>query len=48
MSAFRRSSVEIHLRQLQEIVQARRKADLAAEAAEAAKGAAVDVPPAKR
>ena len=48
MSAFRRSSVEFHLRQLQEIVQARRKADLAAEAAEAAKGAAVDMPPAKR
>ena len=48
MSEFRRSSVEFHLRQLQEIVQARRKADLAAEAAEADKGAAVDVPPVKR
>ena len=48
MSEFRRSSVEFHLRQLQEIVQARRKADLAAEAAEADKGAAVAVPPIKR
>jgi DNA-binding CsgD family transcriptional regulator len=47
MSEFRRSSVEFHLRQLQEIAQARRKADLAAEAAEAAKGAAVAVPPVK-
>ncbi len=48
MSEFRRSSVEFHLRQLQEIAQARRKADLAAEAAEADKGAAVVVPPAQR
>ncbi len=48
MSEFRRSSVEFHLRQLQEIAQARRKADLAAEAAEADKGAAVAVPSVKR
>ena len=38
MSAFRRSNVEIHLQQLAVIERARRQADLAAEAAEAAGG----------
>jgi hypothetical protein len=44
MDEFRRSNVELHLRRLKEIEDARRKADLAAEAADAA-GAA---PAAKR
>ena len=47
MSPFRRSNVELHLRQLQDIAQARRQAELAAEAAEAAAGSAgtAAVPP---
>jgi hypothetical protein len=36
MNPFRRSNAELHVRQLREIDQARRKAELAAEAAEAA------------
>ena len=44
MSAFRRSNVEIHLRQLQQIEAARRQAELAAEAAEAAGGKATKPP----
>ena len=47
MSPFRRSNVELHLRQLQDIAEARRQAELAAEAAEAAAGSAgtAAVPP---
>jgi hypothetical protein len=44
MSEFRRSNVEIHLRQLQQIEAARRQAELAAEAAEAAGGKASKPP----
>jgi hypothetical protein len=44
MSEFLRSNVELHLRQLQEIAEARRKADLAAEAAEADTGGAAAEP----
>ena len=40
MSPFRRSNVELHLRQLQEIAQARRQAEQLAEAAELAAGSA--------
>ena len=43
MSPFRRSNVELHLRQLQEIAQARRQAEQLAEAAELAAGSAAAV-----
>ena len=44
MTAFRRSNVEIHLRQLKDIDTARRKAELAAEIAEAKAAATPAVP----
>lgn len=44
MSEFRRSNVEIHLQQLAAIEAARLKAELAAEAAEAAGGSAIKAP----
>ena len=47
MSEFRRANVQIHLRQLLEIDAARRRADAAAEAAEALGAGNAAAPPAK-